>query len=227
MMETSMDAQNHDSIIESMPVGSISQGYLFLARCFSYPDEGFYKAIKDNMLNEEIRCLVEEWPFLVNFAGMASPSLHQDEFESEYISSFDIGLGSSPPCPLYENFYRIGELTRRDILEEILLFYEHFDIALSEDEKDYPDHLVAELEFMAFLSQKEADSISCGKDPAPFRLVQSDFLERRLNKWAYRLDKRIQERIREPFYKSASGFMVEFISNHLLYLKTFEKNSIS
>lgn len=224
-METIVNVQNHPIEGTGGSISSISRLYLFLGRCFSYPEEGFCEAMKDERLNDEIRALVEELPFEVKFRGIPAPSLPQDELESEYISSFDLGFSPSLPCPLYESDYRSGELSRVEILEELLRFHEHFDIQLSDREKDYPDHLVAELEFMAFLAKKEADAIGGGKAPDPYRLAQRDFLERHLNRWVYQLHERVQKRLKEPFYQGASPFMVEFLSHHQSYLETLNQEA--
>ncbi|MBI4734568.1 MAG: molecular chaperone TorD family protein, partial [candidate division NC10 bacterium] len=124
----------------------------------------------------------------------------------------------SLPFPLYESAYREEETSSRDITEELLRFYDHFQVKLSDKEKDYPDHLVVELEFMAFLAKKEADAMGQGKDPAPYRRAPLDSLDSHLDKWVHRLDERLQERIREPFYQGASSFLREFLMNHLSYL---------
>ncbi|MBI3391772.1 MAG: molecular chaperone TorD family protein [Nitrospirae bacterium] len=196
-------------------IESTSRIYLLLGRFFSYPDGRFYGTTKDPRIQEDLRSLVDGLPFDVKFEDIPSPSVPQDEFESEYINSFDI----TPPCPLYEFHYRSGELTRREILEELLCFYGHFDVKLSETEKDYPDHLVAELEFMAFLAMKEADAGERGTDPDPYRRAQRDFLERHLGRWVDRLDARIRKVTRERFYRGASFLLREFVKSHLLHLR--------
>jgi DMSO reductase family type II enzyme chaperone len=196
-------------------IESISQLYLVMGRFFSYPGGPLYEAMRDPRTQEDLRALVEGLPFGVKFEGIPSPSVPQDELESEYINSFDI----TPSCPLYEFHYRSGELTRREILEELLSFYGHFDVKLSDTEKDYPDHLAAELEFMAFLAMKEADAGERGTDPDPYRRAQRDFLERHLGRWVDRLDGRIQKTTRERFYRGASFLLREFVKNHLLHLR--------
>ncbi len=198
---------------------SIPQTYLFLSKCFSYPEEGFSETMRDKRMEEEIKDLVEGLPFEVNFRGIPFPS-SQDEIadiESEYINTFDLGGGKT----LYESAYtgHRDDMCSRDIYEDLLRFYEHFDIKLSDKEKDYPDNLVVELEFMAFLAKKEADALEFGKDANPYRLAQRDFLERHLNKWVDKLNERIQKRGKEPFYMGASAFMVEFLRNHQLHLR--------
>lgn len=201
------------------PILLVSQVYLFLSKCFSYPREEFSRLIEDQRTEGELRVMVEGLPFHVDCKGIPSPALSQEGLETEYINSFDIGIGASLPCPLYESAYREEETSSRDITEELLRFYDHFQVKLSDKEKDYPDHLVVELEFMAFLAKKEADAVEQGKDPAPYRRAQLDFLGRHLDKWVPRLDERVQKRIREPFYQGASSFLREFLMNHLSYLR--------
>lgn len=211
MMEA---AQSSKSTESSRSTESIGQVYLFLGRCFTYPEEGFCEVMKDKSMQDEIKGLMGRLPFEVNFKGIPSPSLPQDELGSEYINVFDL----NPLCPLYEHHYRSSEQSRRDILEELLRFYEHFEIKLNDKEKDFPDHLMAELEFMAFLSKKEAVSIDLGRDPEPYRRAQLDFLERHLKKWIRPLNERIQKSVRDPFYSSASSLLTDFVEEHAKYL---------
>ncbi|MBI1864424.1 MAG: molecular chaperone TorD family protein [Nitrospirae bacterium] len=158
-------------------IESTSRIYLLLGRFFSYPDGRFYGTTKDPRIQEDLRSLVDGLPFDVKFEDIPSPSVPQDEFESEYINSFDI----TPPCPLYEFHYRSGELTRREILEELLCFYGHFDVKLSETEKDYPDHLVTDPESHpgALLQGGEFSPEGVCEEPP---LAPSRARERRINR---------------------------------------------
>ncbi len=198
----------------------ISQIYLFLGRCFSYPTKEFFDKMRGAGTLGELGALVDGLPFEVEFKGMPSPSLPRDEFESEYINTFDIGFGPTIPCSLYETAYSRGDMNTRDVYEDLFRFYEHFDIRLSDREKDYPDHLVVELEFMAFLAKKESEAIENGKDPQPYRLAQIDFLERHLKKWVFLLCERLNERIKEPFYQKTGELLRNFVDSHYLFLKT-------
>lgn len=212
---TAAETVENEIVEAGAAIEATSRLYLLLSRCFSYPEDGFRRAMKDERTNREIVAWVDQLPFEAGFGGIPLPSLPQDELESEYINTFDL----NPVCPLYEFVYREGEQARTEILKELLRFYEHFEIRLGAQGKDYPDHLVAELEFMAFLARKEADAVGRGRSPDPYRLAQRDFLERHLNMWVPLLDKRIRKVIREPFYKKTSSFMVKFIGNHLAHLQ--------
>lgn len=194
----------------------ISQIYLFLGRCFSYPTKELMMGVG---APGEFGALINRLPFEVEFKGIPSPSLPQDEFESEYINTFDIGFGPVVPCSLYETAYSRKGMNARDVYEDLFRFYEHFDIRLNENEKDYPDHLAVELEFMAYLTQKEAQAEGMGNDPMPYRLAQKDFMERHLALWIPELNRNIQERVKEPFFREGSAFLLTFLQGHLLYLQ--------
>jgi DMSO reductase family type II enzyme chaperone len=201
-----------EEIVAQSPDGyGVSSVYLFLARCFSYPTEESYKAMKG--LDVEISNLVEGLPFEVDFNGIPAPSLSQEEIENEYINAFDL----MPLCPPYESSYR--EDVHRDIYEELFRFFDHFAIRLNDRAKDFPDHLVVELEFMSYLAQQQAQAEEVKKDTLPFLKAQRDFLERHLALWIPRLNERIHEYVREPFYRGVSASMTEFLQGHLEYLR--------
>lgn len=196
-------------------INPISRVYLLIVRFFTYPEKEFCNIMKEDWMRDKINSLVKELPFEMDFADIICPSISQDDFEAHYINVFDI----TPICPLYESEYRKSELSQRDVQEELFRFYGYFDVKLSNIEKDYPDHLITELEFMTYLSQKEADSKERRMLPNPYCLAQLDFLDRHLNRWIPKFNERIQKRIKEPFYKAASSFMSEFLKEHTLYLK--------
>src|SRR3990167_2666149 len=97
----------------------ISQICLFLGRCFSYPTKEFFDKMRGAGAPGELGALADGLPFEVEFKGIPSPSLPQDEFESEYINTFEIGLGPTNPCPLYETAYSRGDMNTRNVYEEI------------------------------------------------------------------------------------------------------------
>ena len=217
-MEGVLAAHGRGDPLPDAGIEATAQIYLLLGRLFSYPAEEIQVVTRHASLNAAVMGLVESLPFTVSFGGFPAPSLLPEELESEYIRLFDLGFAGSPPCSLYEADYRKGELSRAEILEELFRFYGHFDVSLGGAERDYPDHLVVELEFMAFLAGKEAGAIARGTQPDSYRLAQKDFLERHLGCWVPRLDSRIQ-RVEEPFYRGVSAFMREFIEGHLSSLR--------
>ena len=131
--------------------------YLTLAQLFSFPRP-------------------EVWQLLERDG--VTPARSQDEREADYLAIFELG-GEQPAMPLYEGLCRPRD-GREGILEDVMRFYEFFGVQIQEANRDYPDHLVTELEFMAFLCQREA----AGKDVDSFRRASRDFLQRHLLAWA-------------------------------------------
>jgi DMSO reductase family type II enzyme chaperone len=135
--------------------------YMGMAQLFSYPNP-------------------EAWQRLVEH-GLIDPSLGQEVLEADYLAAFELGRGKSP-VPLFEGMHR-GDQGREGVLEDLLRFYEFFDVKLSETDREYPDHLVTELEFLAWLCMREQAAQREGRDAEPFRRAARDFLARHLAAW--------------------------------------------
>ncbi|TSA41040.1 MAG: protein ClrD [Betaproteobacteria bacterium] len=130
--------------------------YLTLAQLFSFPRPEVWQPLeRDGVI----------------------PARSQDEREADYLATFELG-GKQSAVPLYEGLCRPVD-GREGILEDVMRFHEFFGVRLQITNRDYPDHLVTELEFMAFLCQQEA----AGKDVDSFRRASRDFLRRHLLAW--------------------------------------------
>lgn len=141
--------------------GTLAGAYMTMAQLFSYPKP-------------------ETWKRLIEL-GLVDPEVSAADFEAEYLAAFEVGR-DKPPVPLFEGMHR-GDLGRDGILEDLLRFYEFFDVKLSETDREYPDHLVTELEFAAWLCMQEHTATQNGGDAEPFRRASMDFLERHLTAW--------------------------------------------
>jgi len=152
--------------------------YLGYARVLGFPDAPLAAEIHSGAVADEVAALHRA-------AGVTPPgegSLHdvRGGLEPDYIAAFEVGV-PEPPVPLYESAYRADDkASRRGVLEDLVRFYEFFDLDLGEAPSEAPDHLTVELEFMAALAQLEALADGGGADRAPFRLAQRDFLDRHL-----------------------------------------------
>lgn len=145
----------------TMDAGTFARGYLAMAQLFSFPS-------------------MEVWKRLSG-AGIVDPSLTQEDLEAEYLAAFEMGR-DNPPVTLFEGMHR-GDIGRDGILEDLLRYYEFFDAKLSESDPEFPDHLVTELEFLAWLSMQEAAAEQAGRDAGSFRNAERDFLTRHLCAW--------------------------------------------
>lgn len=118
------------------------------------------------------------WPRPAPPAGYAA-------FEAGYITTFVHGPGGKPAAPLLASAYDelLAGQGRPAYMLNVAAFYRHFGLrAATGDEglTDEPDHLAAELEFMAVLTHLEARALGTGRDPDAPRRAQRDFLRRYL-----------------------------------------------
>jgi DMSO reductase family type II enzyme chaperone len=205
-----------DVTAECPPAEEISRVYRLLGRCFSYPDSELYESFTQAGITAEVEQLIKALPFHVDHQCICRFSHSHEEVETRYTTLFDIPLC---PIPLQETIYRKGEMSREDVQEGVVRFFEHFGLGLKPEERDFPDNVVAELEFMSYLTAKEANAETEGKDTAPYRLGQRDFLSRHLCKWFKRMNQKMQKLVDEPFYQGIGNFTKEFLDTHLIYLR--------
>lgn len=170
---------------------ALAGGYLALAQVFSYPDAGAWQRLTEH--------------------GLVAPTLTREALEADYLSTFETG-GGSIPASLYEGQNR-PECGRDGILQELLRFYEFFDARLNQDEREYPDHLVTELEFLAWLCLQENAAQAGGRDAAPFRCAARDFLTRHLAAWLPEFRRRLEAT--DTAYAYYGPALSELVEAHL------------
>ncbi len=207
-----------------------SQMYRFLAESFRYPDKEFFKMVKDGSYLEYALALLHDIPFELTveegaLSGQLFKEVAQDDFEAEFVRVFDAGPGG-PPCPLIEGKY-VGN--RMGNMEELVRFYNNFGLSVAEaPEREMPDHITTELEFMHYLTFKEVLALQRGEDPSPYGFAEIDFLERHMVKWLPQLFKKTEKvfqakipKLCEPavsFYSSLIGLTTSFCEGDLTHL---------
>jgi DMSO reductase family type II enzyme chaperone len=200
---------------KELAAGARSYIYRMLATAFSYPTDGFCEELASGEWPRRLCALAQHLPFELSMPTETAPGGEATEvLQQGYVSIFEVGTGR-PYCPLYEGSHRSG---RMKLMEDLVRFYEHFGLITQPG--DHPDHLSAELEFMHYMSFKEA-AAHAHSDPAPdVQRAQRDFLDRHLCKWL----PRVRERLRSaqdlpPFYFFAAGLAEEFCRRDLAWLK--------
>ena len=180
-----------------------------MARAFDFPRPEFWDQVEGRAMSELIGPV--EAPA---HGARVIPGRTQAEREEDYQDAFDVD-----DSPLYEGFHR-GAEGREGILEDVMRFYGFFDLHLNENERDYPDHLVAELEFLAVLALQEANAKAHGKDPRPFQRAQRDFIARHLGIWLPSLKRRIAERCpASSVYSGLAAALLEFVQSRHQWLQ--------
>lgn len=178
-----MNAQTNEA-------GIMAGNYLGMAQLFSYPN-------------------TETWGLLTEH-GLVDPAIGQEDMETEYIAAFEVGRNSSP-ASLFEGMHR-GDAGRDGILQDLMRFYEFFDVRLSENDREYPDHLVTELEFLAWLCMQEQAAEGKGNDAEPFRRAQRDFITRHLAAWLPEFSRKLEATDTE--YAQYGILLAELVEAH-------------
>ena len=162
---------------------AIRATYGVLSKAFGYPDEELWSQLEGRALKELIGDLASDDAEDLD-GEYVFPVRSQDERTAIYLDLFELGK-----TPLYEGSFRPHD-ARAGIQEELFRFYNFFDLKLGEQGRDYPDHIVTELEFMMYLVGLEAAALKDGRDPTPVRLAQKDFLDRHVLVWVNEIEKR-------------------------------------
>jgi nitrate reductase assembly molybdenum cofactor insertion protein NarJ len=104
---------------------------------------------------------------------------------------------------------------RMKTMEEVVRFYNHFGLTLSESPRELPDHVTTELEFLHFLAFREAQAIEQGAEPDPFRRAQRDFIARHLGRWIPKLRAKLEGANAMPFFPELVGRLERLLENEL------------
>ena len=154
-----------------------SEVYLFLARSFSYPrlplSELHHRA-------QQATQVLGEASFKLISQLEVPP---QAELETQYIRAF--GHTMRQNYPAYEMEYGQGHIfMQSQSMAELAAFYRAFGAEAASGER--LDHIGTELEFMYFLSYKEAYAMasSTEKEVEICRAGQRRFMEKHLGRWA-------------------------------------------
>jgi len=104
------------------------------------------------------------------------PGYSLADLQALYIDLFEAGL-PQPRCPLLESAWLLNR-PAGDVLLENKLYYKNFGLEI--DGRAAPDHLLTQLEFLAWLDH----CIDAG-NPGPESLVRAraEFIERHLAHW--------------------------------------------
>lgn len=211
--------------------------YQFLSLCFFEPKEKTYSVLKSDDYLGNIRESLNEYLTLNSFNGETSimrenlqslgNSLKEKPFEglgSEYRKVFGTFIAAKE-CPIYETLYGSTDAFQQtrylQELADIGGFYRAFDLNI-EDSRERYDHLSIELEFMHFLTYKEAYALENHGDEQLGICTNAEkkFLKSHLARWVPLFTKLVNKRTKDSAYLwSAANLLRDFISCETKLLK--------
>lgn len=210
----------------AVSTGARSDLYALLAHGFRYPTASLFEAVKNGKFLAEVKTAASGLAYPFTVEGTLEFSGDQQQFETQYLWLFDVG-GPNPntgdwetPCFLCEAQHEGGRLK---VMQESLRFYHHFGLSLSQEkgERERPDHLSTELEFMHVLTFKEAELWQQGKaDSArnPYQRAERDFLQFHLMDFLPQVAEKVVHR-KISFYSDIARLGEQFCRAELAYLQ--------
>jgi DMSO reductase family type II enzyme chaperone len=188
--------------------------YRFFSVAFAYPTAGRFRTLGDEALptaraaaSISGRTLVPRLEAL--FGHLEGVTL--EELQSQYHRA--LGHLPLPDCPPYEAGYLGGALFREEnVLADVAGFYRAFGLIIGSEERERPDHVTVELEFMHVLTLKEAIA-RVHHGPAEVgicRSAQRRFWRDHLGRWLPSFGLLLAGRSPEGFYRDIGSNLAEF-----------------
>ena len=205
--------------------------YNILSLCYVYPDEKVYASIAAGEWIRRFRGalhLLDEKSFDDNLRGIEQAVSEAKEgsqlaMAQEYTRLF-IHAFPHVIAPPYGSIYlKKKGLVSAKTTSEVLRFYHEAGFTLKEDLKDFPDHIVHELEFMGIRAGEESQS--SGNEKIKLEEIQMNFLSRFILPWVPTFCEKVVEHSRYPFYHYLGNLTKEFINFEKNYLGVPEELS--
>lgn len=191
--------------------------YRFLSLAFAYPERDNMESLR--LLSMDIEEAIDLLPYNIkdefNSFRSAMEDMDVEALESEYTELFMTRMHCSP----IETSYGRKSFNRPGVLGDISGFYKAFGFTLSDKAGVTHDHIAVELEFMSFLSLKEAYAIEQGMDENLDICVSAKkkFLDEHIGMWAGAFTKNLDMRTNEEFYRRLALLTSRFVDEELRY----------
>ena len=199
-------------------VAERSRAYANFAAAFAYPGAETLEAIRSGDLADFFRLLLSgiDATFVsdVDWRALRGEGADLDGLQEEFTRLFDAG-DSGPLCPLHESHYRGSEL---ETFEELVRYYDFFGLSLPEDRQVRPDHLATQLEFLHYLSFREAQSSGDQDSTASLVRAQRDFIGRHTGAWVPMLASALAGQGATPFFPELTRLLERFLQAEWLRL---------
>jgi len=140
------------------------------------------------------------------------PGMSLDKLSQTYSSCFESGNESAS---FHERVYNTDATSQ--LFEELFRYYEHFGLDMKgNDNANWPDSILVELDFMHYLSHLESIATS-EDDVLSLQRGQRDFLQRHLSPLAVGLTEKLSAMKISP-YDQLAKLLNDFVSRDCDYL---------
>ncbi len=194
--------------------------YRLLAGSLRFPSEG-----NRNLLRAEVFPLVRATSF---------DSVALDDAISDVVATHAVPLAElrrshglifthidNPDCPAYESAYCPGGIFRQaEVMADVAGFYRAHGLAIGDRERERPDHIATELEFMSLLARKQAYALLnlATDDVEECERSQRHFLRDHLGVWAVAFAQRLQVLASDSPYEAVGRLVHLWLQDELEWL---------
>lgn len=188
-------------------------GYAFLSAALSYPGEESRRRVSEHVVPvlAALRCEDPELQARIDAARAA-----WDRPLGELRRAHGLLFTHIEPedCPPYESAYASSDIFRQaHVMADVAGFYRAHGLRVGGRERERPDHITTELEFMAFMAAKEEHALAhLGADEvAECRRTQDHFLRDHLGTWAPSFARRVALVAEDPLHVAAARMLESWL----------------
>ena len=197
--------------------------YSLFSDVFRYPDKDFREQVRNGDLESTFSSIAESLPYPYELSDDEKKSLRysdelkDEDIEVEFIRLFEAGPGN-PPCALVEGIYRES---RRAVLKDLIIFYNHFGLSYEEGSRnDRPDHTSYEMEFLHYLTFLNLRAMQLEKNQDSYILAQRDFLEKHPIQWIGKMHEQVTK-VYNGLVEGVNKEVIFFYKNLICLLERF------
>ncbi len=198
-----------------------SAAYRLLSQAMMYPSEDVIATLREEDLPQaQAAAEILDETFSEPLAAFAKElqNATPDDLQREHGHIFTHLLSlDCPPCETVYTAREIFEETAQ--LSDIAGFFRAFGMELADRER--PDHITVELEFMHLLTSKEALAhLHHGAEKARLcRVVQRKFVEEHLGRWGRQFAQQLAGRAPESLFAATALLLDAFLADEVAYLR--------
>ncbi|MFQ5947678.1 MAG: molecular chaperone [Acidimicrobiia bacterium] len=196
--------------------------------CYGYLAEGFGYPLPDRrsrqaqraMLLEQVQLANPSLESLLRRTLQAEASAHLGDLQRAHGRLFP--PIESRDCPSYETAYRGRDIFQQSrLMADAAGFYRADGLEVGGKERERPDFIATELEFMGFMAQKEAYArrhLGGGRDEH-CRRVQAMFLRDHLGCWGVGFGQRVAAMADHRFFRALGALLAAWLDDDMRALE--------
>ena len=207
--------------------------YRLLCLGFSFPEEEVLVVLQDqtawDTLFQAAAPVPECEPALVAMRDAVDAISRKEQnlraLQVEYTRLF-INAVPKVPAPPYESVYLGQNRVMGEPASRVLAAYREAGLAPSQGWREPPDHVAVELEFAAYLLERQAEALAAGEtcQAEAWEKRAQAFLEAHLWRWLPMLVERVGSSARHSFYGSLAALGAAWVTSELSRSRTAERS---